>query len=58
MANLKIETYYDFMHNPNNKYKCSECPENMEYPETLMVLPCGQRKCLIIYHHEKEEGKE
>lgn len=43
--------YKEFMYNPENQFKCSECPENKGYNMSNPDQhPCGQYRCWVTVH--------
>lgn len=49
------EEYLKFMSNPDNEFKCLECPENRNCDDWDYKYPCGQQNCWVTCHCGKEE---
>lgn len=47
--------YSRFMHNPENRCKCDECPENKRFGGSN---PCGQQNCWVDIHCQDDEDAE
>lgn len=44
------EEYIQWMTNPDNAYKCKECPENKGMDNWQDRKPCGQWHCWVVAH--------
>lgn len=46
-----LELYNRFMFNSHNYMCCTECPDNNDEGHTYEnMLPCNQRRCLVLYY--------
>lgn len=53
---MSKEEYINFMYNPDNRFNCSECPENHNFDDHEGKLPCGQQNCWVDCHCKGREG--
>lgn len=53
----KIDSYIEWMYNPDNEFKCRECPENRGFDKgpNLNRYRCGQYRCWVSVHCRKGE---
>lgn len=54
--NQRDREYIAFMCNPDNEYKCKDCPERMEHHTNCETLPCGQYHCWVTLHIQHNAG--
>lgn len=45
-----MSEYVDFMYNPDNAFRCEDCPENRDFDNWQGTLPCGQQNCWVECH--------
>lgn len=47
---MTAEEYKKFMYNPDDEFKCEECPENQGMDNWQDRHPCGQWNCWVTCH--------
>lgn len=46
----EVDSYLDFMCNPDNIGNCESCPENGGFASFNNPRPCGQQRCWVKVH--------
>lgn len=48
--------YIKFMYDPENIFRCGNCPENIDSDNWEGKLPCGQQNCCVECHCRESDS--